>query len=329
MPTVKISIALCTYNSARWLPVLLESLKRQRRQPDELVVCDDGSSDNTLEVLRAFSAHVEWPVRIEQNDRNLGYTKNFEKAIGLCSGDAIFLCDHDDRWHEQKIEKMANALAEEPTIGLIFCDAELVDKDLKPLGVRAWDRTEFNNGDRAAFERNDTLSVLLRKMVSPGMTMAFRSRYRHWILPVPKEWVHDGWILFLVAAMSKVKALPEALVDYRIHGEQNIGMAPSRWLALAQRAHRMLGRSLSRNSAVAREMALLEERLLEISANRGIHPGFVEGVRARKEHFSRRGKLPRLAPLRLFTVARELADGNYQRFENGVVSALKDLISRK
>ncbi|NUM89454.1 MAG: glycosyltransferase, partial [Bdellovibrionales bacterium] len=221
MPKVKISIALCTYNSSRWLPDLLDSLKRQTRSPDELVICDDGSSDATLDLLREFSARVSWPVRIEQNDRNLGYTKNFEKVIGLCSGEAIFLCDHDDRWHPKKVERMANALAEDSSLGMIFCNAALVDENLAPLEASAWERTDFTPKEVEAFNRGETLPILLKKMVSPGMTMAFRARYRQWLLPIPREWVHDGWILFLLAALSRVRALPEILVDYRIHGKQN------------------------------------------------------------------------------------------------------------
>ena len=100
------SIALCTYNGERFLSQQLESLAAQTILPDELVICDDASSDSSLRILEDFAQKAPFIVRIFKNPKNLGYIKNFEKAIGLCSMDVIFLSDHDDYWESEKLNQV-------------------------------------------------------------------------------------------------------------------------------------------------------------------------------------------------------------------------------
>ena len=87
---MKISIALCTYNGAKFLQEQLDSIAFQTRIPDEMIICDDQSKDSTLEILKNFVSKASFPVRLFLNEKNLGSTKNFGKAIGLCTGDIIF-----------------------------------------------------------------------------------------------------------------------------------------------------------------------------------------------------------------------------------------------
>src|SRR5262245_33463585 len=126
----KISIALCTYNGAKFLSSQLESYLVQTQMPDEVVVCDDRSNDQTVEILKAFAERAPFSVRVLVNDQNLGSTKNFEKAISLCSGEFIFLSDQDDIWNPDKIEKMTAPFENDPDVGLVFSDVELVDESL-------------------------------------------------------------------------------------------------------------------------------------------------------------------------------------------------------
>ena len=97
---MNLSIALATYNGAVYLKEQLESIAAQTRTPDELVISDDQSTDDTLRVIEEFAATAGFPVRLSVNEANLGIAKNFEKAISLCRGDLIFLSDQDDVWHK-------------------------------------------------------------------------------------------------------------------------------------------------------------------------------------------------------------------------------------
>ena len=124
-------VALCTYNGALYLREQLDSLAAQTRLPDELVVCDDGSTDRTLAILDSFAAAAPFPVRIRNRTR-LGTPKNFERAIGLTTGAIIALADQDDVWYPHKLKRLERELARSKRIGLVFSDADVVDDRLRP-----------------------------------------------------------------------------------------------------------------------------------------------------------------------------------------------------
>ena len=132
---MRISIAMATYNGERYVREQLESLSAQTRLPDELVVTDDGSTDGTLEILRAFARAAPFPVRVYPGERNLGYTRNFLKAARLCTGDWIAFCDQDDVWLPEKLATIERYAASGGTL-LIVHSAESVDRTLTPTGVR-------------------------------------------------------------------------------------------------------------------------------------------------------------------------------------------------
>ena len=126
----KISVALCTYNGQQFLRQQLQSIQQQSRLPDELIVCDDGSSDQTVRIARDFAASASFPVRISENDHNLGFVANFEQAILLCGGDLITLCDQDDIWYPNRLERTEQEFTAHPEVGLVFSDGDLIDEFL-------------------------------------------------------------------------------------------------------------------------------------------------------------------------------------------------------
>src|SRR3982751_1684084 len=130
---MRMSVAMCTYNGAEFLPAQLESIVRQARKADEIVICDDGSTDESRSLLKKFAADAPVPVSLRFNEKNLGSVKNFEQAIQLCSGDVIALSDQDDVWRSDKLQLIEEAFGRSPSAGLVFSDAELVDENLQPL----------------------------------------------------------------------------------------------------------------------------------------------------------------------------------------------------
>src|SRR6478609_12105203 len=107
-PTV--SVAMATYNGAKFLQAQLDSLAAQTQLPDELVVGDDGSSDDTLAILEAFAASAPFPVRVDRNETRPDYGDNFMRTALRCTGDYIAFCDQDDVWLPEKIERCAAAM---------------------------------------------------------------------------------------------------------------------------------------------------------------------------------------------------------------------------
>ena len=142
---LKVSVAMCTYNGERYVEEQLMSFAAQTRLPDEIVICDDGSADDTIKIASEISEHLPFPVRIYENSENLGVTKNFEKALQLCVGDIIFFSDQDDILMPEKIETIIEEFRNEPDIGYVFSDARIVDEALHPLGYTMWETVSFNS----------------------------------------------------------------------------------------------------------------------------------------------------------------------------------------
>src|SRR3954464_9717794 len=98
-----ISVAMATYNGERYLPEMLDSLAAQTLQPDELVVRDDASEDDTVSILHAFARRVPFRVEVLAGGPRLGYAQNFVTASRACSGGVIFFADQDDSWRPHKL----------------------------------------------------------------------------------------------------------------------------------------------------------------------------------------------------------------------------------
>jgi glycosyltransferase involved in cell wall biosynthesis len=217
-----ISVALCTYNGARFLEEQLASLQAQERLPDELVVCDDRSTDNTVELLESFARTAPFRVRIHVNAANLGSTLNFDRTMRLCAGGLIAFCDQDDVWHPQRLAECARALDDDPRLGLVFSNGELIDDAGNRLPGRLWDNFTFSSAIRERIRRRDMLPLIRYRFVT-GATMMFRAALRDYLCPAAGEWLHDGWIAALIACMADISFLDQPLIRYRIHAQQQIG----------------------------------------------------------------------------------------------------------
>ena len=221
---MKISLALTTYNGEAYLEAQLRSIAEQTRPPDEMVVCDDGSKDRTLEMLEAFAASVPFPVRIVRNEVNLGSTRNFEKAAMLCTGEAIAFCDQDDVWLPEKLARCEAALEANPNAGLVFTDATVVDRELKSLGFTMWEAVLFNAERQHRMTHGEAMEVLMERNVVTGACMMFRATVLDLVVPFSTLWVHDAWIAMLVSLFYDMAIVPEPMMLYRQHGNNQIGI---------------------------------------------------------------------------------------------------------
>ncbi len=319
---LRLSIALCTYNGERFLLEQLQTFATQTRRPDEVIICDDRSTDGTVDIARDFAAHAPFPVRVLVNERNLGSTKNFERAIAQCTGDLIALSDQDDVWHCQKLAHSEQALLAAPGADIVFSDAYVVDDALRPLGPTLWDTLLFGPDLRSRFHGGDAFGVLFNKTVVTGATMVFRSRVRDFVLPIPATIVHDNWISLLVSAVSDIVLLDEPLMYYRQHAANQIG-AQRMSLAWHWRRHRYL-----RTGGRAATGHWCDEaaRRLESVSGRLRHPQAVELLRDMAAHGQIRSQLPANRLLRLAPVLHELRTGRYKRYSTGLVSVVMDML---
>lgn len=320
--TLLISVVLCTYNGSQFLSDQLKSISGQTRKPDELVVVDDCSMDNTLSLLEDFAAHSSFPVRIYNNPENLGSTKSFERAIGLSHGEIIFLCDQDDVWEENKIEKITNIFKTHPEIGLVFSNADLVDSDLNPLKNDLWNTLEIGSKERKILSSSRNYKLLFRKTFLTGATVAFHSSFKDTVLPIPREWVHDSWIALVISAYANFYAVPDLLVKYRQHPNQQIGAGKKnsifkKYLYLKEFKKKQLEEEPHRFLSLKEKIAINGRKSKE---------GYQYYLNKKIEHlFARQSISEATILIRLLLGIRELAKGNYFYFSNGWNSFLRDL----
>jgi glycosyltransferase involved in cell wall biosynthesis len=203
----KISIALTTYNGAAMLPAQLASFAKQERLPDELVVCDDCSTDGTVSVLEQFAATAPFPVRITVNDLNLGHEANFAKVVDLCEGDIIFLADQDDSWFPSRLSRVEQAYLEHPHALVIVNDVMIADGNLEPLGRTV---TEQMRGAGVIGANAKSLTL--------GCATSFKRELKRFISPIPQlDYGHDSWIHDFSEHLGARRVLFDVLQLYRRH----------------------------------------------------------------------------------------------------------------
>jgi glycosyltransferase involved in cell wall biosynthesis len=213
--TPLVSIAMCTYNGDRYLQQQINSLVDQTYPNIELVIVDDGSTDNTLRLLESYKA-TDTRITIHQNPQNLGYVKNFEKAISLCKGDYIALTDQDDIWELNKIEALVNNIGDAV---LIYHDSILIDNNGEKIRLMS---DLFN-----MYTGNSPLPFLFFNCIS-GHSMMFTKQLVSVLGAFDNRFYHDWWIAFVAANTGTVKYLDQALVKYRQHQDANTDILRSR-----------------------------------------------------------------------------------------------------
>ena len=328
---MKISVAMCTYNGAEFLPAQLQSIITQSRPPDEIVICDDRSTDDTQKLLEEFATESAVPIKLHINDQNLGSVKNFERAITLCTGDVIALSDQDDVWRSDKLHLFENVLNSSPSAGLVFSDAEIVDENLKPLNRRMWDEVGFDAHKRKLIKTGRALEVLITGWTVTGATMAFRSPFVKLSLPIPDEiaMIHDGWIALTIAAVADVVALDDPLIQYRQHAQQQIGAPARKETAPELRGIQSIETAFRRRNSsteLHKILETLEARLLAHSSDFDTRKA-LSFVSDYAFHLNVRANLPQRRLNRVPSILRELLSLRYHEYANGFKSAAKDLVS--
>lgn len=212
---VLVSVALATYNGKEFIEQQLDSVLGQTHSRFEVIIVDDGSEDGTRDVLAAYKNKFPQKIKVFFNETNLGFIENFEKAISLCAGDFIALCDQDDIWVNNKIDRL---LEEIEGYALVYSDVSLIDGGGKVIALSRASSSKINN------HSDITLEEMIFKSYVIGCASMFRRDLLNDIFPIPKAALfHDWWLALHAIKGGGIKYVPEPLVLYRQHNNNVLG----------------------------------------------------------------------------------------------------------
>lgn len=200
-----VSIVLCTYNGEKYISSQLDSIINQTYSNTEIIIADDNSTDNTLEIIKQY-AQKNTNIRVFNFQDNVGYIKNFERGIAQAKGNYIALSDQDDWWYPNKIEVLLDNIGNNH---LIYCNSEFTDENLKT-------KQETFLTKKNLIQSNNPLDFVMYNCVS-GHAMLFKKDLFEIAKPFPLGIPHDWWIAFCASFSLGVSYYNEILVKYRHH----------------------------------------------------------------------------------------------------------------
>lgn len=222
-----ISVALCSFNGEKFIQQQLFSIINQSYTVDEIVICDDGSTDSTLNIINRIAATTPIPIHIHQNKINLGVCANFESAISLCKGDIIFLSDQDDIWYPDKVKTIVSWFETHPKKSAVFTDATLIKESEEPFSEKTlWECIGFNKKMRRYFDKGLSLETFFINKAT-GATMAIRKEIK---FPFAQycnndNVLHDYCIALKALDNEELGYINQTLIQYRLHGNQQAGIS--------------------------------------------------------------------------------------------------------
>ncbi|ASK31547.1 hypothetical protein CEY12_16135 [Chryseobacterium sp. T16E-39] len=220
---MKVSVALCTYNGEKYLSQQLDTILDQTLLPDELIVCDDGSSDRTIEILNDYQK--KYPqIKIFRSENNLGFIKNFEKAIFLCTHEIIIISDQDDVWSKDKVEETVRFFNNNPQFDGVFHDLQLMDGETIQPSYLNWKHITYDDVIKDIQRNNLFVSLVNKGSFILGCALAVRKtaleKYKIRNFPI----AHDYFIVQKLSIKNKLGFIPKALSTYRLHPGQVYGL---------------------------------------------------------------------------------------------------------
>ena len=215
-----VSVCMGTYNGETYIEQQLNTILRQTKAPEEVILCDDGSTDNTVSIIERFIRKngLDGKWKLYRNKINKGYPSNFYYACSLCNEEIVFLADQDDIWKNDKIEKMCRVMEKNPGAKSVCCKFNLMDEKEQEIHSIMAQTHAHETGE----VRNVPVEEIFYKCQWPGMVMAYR---RDWY----ESWTKGNYQIphdFLIAARAAEEGgffqLDETLAYHRRH-DHNTG----------------------------------------------------------------------------------------------------------
>lgn len=207
---VRCSVAMATYNGELYIAEQIESVLKNIGENDELIISDDGSSDKTREIIETYMKN-DSRIQLIEGPRK-GVVSNFENALKHTAGEVVFLCDQDDIWADNKVQKVLNAMDNDVTV--VLHDAEVFQEE----EVICPSFMQHRGSGKGVFHN-------LVKNSYIGCCMAIRRELLEYVLPFPKKiCMHDQWIGLVSELYGESRFIEDRLLRYRRHGNNTSSM---------------------------------------------------------------------------------------------------------
>lgn len=225
-----ISVAIATYNGQEFIKEQLLSILNQTMPVDEIVICDDNSRDNTVQIIKDIQKEYKnIDIRLIQNNNNLGYKLNFKRVLSFCDADFIFLCDQDDIWLENKVEVMTQIMNENKNIKVLASTYDLIDENNNPIHIDINPKFSNKNMYKCKVKPNALVKVPFERLIVEnsfqGCALCVRKQVNEKFQRCFSEEFHHDWLINILASeQNGMYFLNIPLFKYRIHSNNAIGL---------------------------------------------------------------------------------------------------------
>lgn len=321
----RLAVAIATYNGERFIGQQLESILEQTRLPDEIVVSDDQSSDDTVAIaeamLRGPCEAAGITLRIIEHDTPAGAAANFAHALAHTTAEVVALADQDDWWLPHKLETLAAHFDALPELVMVHSDADLVDAEGEKTGLRVLQSLRMTTTERINLVTGRGIRALVRRNLVTGQTALMRRELIEVAGSIPAGFVHDEWWALVAASQDGLLLDPRVFQHYRQHEGNEIGADKSGLQRLRER--------FSEPQSAFRARHRIRHEGLGAYLDSPQWSGSDEAarlLRGRMSHYDWQATLPSARLARVAPVLWRYLTGDYHRFRRGLFDALRDLV---
>jgi glycosyltransferase involved in cell wall biosynthesis len=315
---------MATFNGGRFLEAQLRSILDQTRLPDEIVISDDGSTDDTVAIARSFRAEARRNgirFAVVSHKRPSGVAANFSHAVSKIHSDLVALSDQDDVWLPNKLEILSGVLESDPSLLMVHSDAELVDELGKPLGMTVLESLRITGGEKHHLVTGHGIKAVVRRNLVTGSTAMIRRELVSRAGAIPEGWLHDEWWALVAATTDGLVLNPRTLGLYRQHDDNQVGATRSGWQRLMER--------FAEPQIEFRERHRVRHEGLQGYVESPHWSGTEEArslLDGRLRHYQWQSTLPASRVARIPAVLGRFVVGEYSRYRRGAFDALRDLL---
>ena len=320
----QIAVAMATFNGARFLETQLRSIFDQIRRPDEIVISDDHSTDDTLKIARSFRTEAKKlgiSYSVVTHSGKPGVARNFSNAVSHTTAGLVALSDQDDWWEPGKLESLERIFQGDSALLMVHSDALLVNESGEPLGMGLLESLRITGGEQHALMTGHGIKAVARRNLVTGATSMIRRELADVAGPVPEGWLHDEWWALVAASRDGLLLDPTRYQHYRQHEANQVGATQSGFARLMER--------FAEPQGVFRERHRMRHEGLRNFLSGSEFSGTPQAKKllfGRLEHYRWQASLPASRVARIPAVVAAALRGDYAKYRRGAFDALRDLL---